>query len=100
MLRYRRLEKIQSSGDPDEVDFVNRLLWHQARIHGHHQPREQTWRLAENVWFDAVKLQHDLQEPFPEPQAMYYLTGLMKADADLDSWRRKWRRRWRQIWGK
>lgn len=99
-MRYRRLENINRYGTPDEVEFVQKFLEYQAFIHGHSKPREQTWRFAEKVWFDTVKLHMDLQEDFPEWEAMYDLTGLMRADMQLEKWRKSWRKRFRDLLGK
>ena len=76
----RRLADLLSASDEDDRIFAARFLNHTARGG---QVTDSIWRAAQRTWEQAIQLQIDLGEPFPEAKAMVLLGILMSADRHL-----------------
>ncbi|OCB25382.1 hypothetical protein [Mycobacterium intracellulare] len=83
-MKYRRLEAILDNGEPEEKAFAADLLRHMAKQLGHSVVRGPAWRAAEQVWFDALKLQEDRGSHYPEHEAMYWIDTWRTAESKFD----------------
>ena len=77
----RRLGDLLAGPNPAEGAFVQVLLLNMANGN---PVTNDTWRIAQKVWEDAVNIQINLGHPNPEVAAMYALTAATTAGADME----------------